>query len=131
MTIMGMRRDKNQPRRPMGGSRLRKVSKKQKRRTQTLHETFELVLQNQLGIVGFNECQAKLAGWSENPEHVGPLVPDHVGTRNQFNADRASNLQPLCYRCNSIKGSRRIDFRPPQMVEALKKLEVELESHRS
>jgi 5-methylcytosine-specific restriction endonuclease McrA len=42
----------------------------------------------------------------------GKLTRDHVVPLASGGTDFASNLQPLCQRCNSWKGNREIDFRP-------------------
>lgn len=40
-----------------------------------------------------------------------PLTRDHVVPLSKGGTDFASNLQPLCERCNSAKGDQEIDFR--------------------
>ena len=109
---------------------IKAVSKKQRKRTDKLHGTFELVLKAQREFYGeeHNFCQAGAGEWRDRcPNNKKgkqyPLVPDHVFTRNGKNVDRPSNLQPLCNWCNFQKGSRRIDFRPSEFVEVLKKLD--------
>lgn len=41
----------------------------------------------------------------------GRLTKDHIVPLESGGTDYASNLQPLCVRCNSWKGNREIDFR--------------------
>lgn len=43
--------------------------------------------------------------------YFGKLTKDHVVPLASGGTDFASNLQPLCRRCNSWKGNREIDFR--------------------
>ena len=40
------------------------------------------------------------------------LVKDHIIPVYQGGSDGIGNLQPLCYRCNSAKGSDNTDHRP-------------------
>ena len=122
-TGIGKRRDPSKPIKAM-----KSVSKKQRARTSIIHENFERVCQEQEKLYGERFCQAGAGEWenkcpNNKPGRRYPLVPDHVLTRNQENADRHENLQPLCTWCNFYKGSRRIDFRPPEFVEACKALD--------
>ena len=117
MTKMGMKRDPDQKRKP-----IRKLSQKQAKRTVALHCTFRKVLEVQKEIYGRVGCQAGFVGWSKYA-CSGKLVPDHVFTRNEKDADGAWNIQPLCTQCNYLKGSQRIDFRPIEMSERLKELD--------
>lgn len=43
--------------------------------------------------------------------YFGKLTKDHIVPLASGGTDFASNLQPLCRRCNSWKGNREIDFR--------------------
>lgn len=43
---------------------------------------------------------------------VKPLTIDHVKPVTRGGKNDAGNLQPLCMRCNSCKGTKDIDFRP-------------------
>lgn len=121
-TGIGCHRDPSKPR-----ARIKQVSKKQRIRTDKLRENFERVLKAQYDLYGRNFCQAGAWEWANRcPNNRGkhyPLFPDHVGTRNQTNPDRHENIQPLCGYCNFLKGSRRMDFRPPDFREACKKLD--------
>ncbi len=43
----------------------------------------------------------------------GPLTIDHVTPVSKGGANTAANVQPLCGPCNSSKGTKTIDYRPP------------------
>lgn len=43
------------------------------------------------------------------------LTIDHVVPITEGGTHYISNIQPLCRRCNSIKGNKTIDFRPPEL----------------
>src|SRR6185503_3590172 len=61
-----------------------------------------------------NRClRCKIRGEDTN---LGRLTKDHVEPLACGGSDWASNLQPLCQRCNSWKGDREIDFRPAGSV---------------
>ena len=122
MTKMGFKRDPSQKRKP-----IKAVSKKQRLRTSSLQANFQRVLGVQRELYGENFCQPGAGEWREKcPNNKGkryPLVPDHVNTRNGKDVDRHGNLQPACSWCNFQKGSKRIDFRPPEMVAACEGLD--------
>jgi len=132
MTTMGMKRG-DAPRKALKrGGYLRKVSKKQAKRTRGLKNKLAVLLEMQDKIYGQTTCERQRfarvyqAGIPvEGCLRFDRLVFDHVNGRNEFNADRYENGQVLCWNCNSWKGSRRIDFRSPDMVMALKKLDEE------
>jgi hypothetical protein len=42
----------------------------------------------------------------------GKLVPDHVIPRRYGGPDTIENIQPLCRRCNLVKGAAYLDYRP-------------------
>ena len=44
-------------------------------------------------------------------DHAGPLVPDHVVPLSKGGSNDIGNIQPLCTRHNSIKGTKTIDYR--------------------
>jgi 5-methylcytosine-specific restriction endonuclease McrA len=41
-----------------------------------------------------------------------PLTVDHVIPLSKGGANRAENIQPLCFPCNNQKGAAIIDYRP-------------------
>ena len=125
-TGIGMKKDPSK-----ALARIDPISKKQKARTKNvIHPNFERVLRAQRDLYGSNFCQAGAAGWKDrcpNNKPEGkkfPLVPDHVLTRNGKDVDRHENLQPLCSWCNFQKGSKRLEFRPVEFVEACKALDA-------
>ena len=122
---IGQRKDPSKPR-----TKIKAMSTKQRTRTDLLAEKFKVVLKVQRELYDYNFCASKW-GHPEWP-HVCSgklkLTPDHVMTRNQVNADRFENLQPLCSWCQYIKGSRRIDFRPKEYKEALQRLDEQEKS---
>ncbi len=111
-TGIGKRRDPEQPRK-----KIQLVSHKQRVRTNALKDKFKLVLMVQKAIYKYNFC-VKCGSRKD-------LLADHVETRNEKNPDRFGNLQPLCFRCNSDKGSVRADYRDFEFVEALDKMDGE------
>ena len=40
------------------------------------------------------------------------LTRDHVLPRSRGGSDAVANIQPLCRRCNSVKGVGETDYRP-------------------
>src|SRR5262249_18005029 len=48
------------------------------------------------------------------------LVPDHVVPLAKGGPHHISNIQPLCSRCNSIKGTNSVDYRPTDMSRWLR-----------
>ena len=103
-------------------SKLRQVSPKQRKRTEDLKDKLEVLLAKQHEIYGTERCEMGFALGEKCPED-SPFVVDHVGTRNQSDADRFGNLQVLCIFHNGIKGSKRIDFRPHRMKLELEELD--------
>ena len=108
---------------------INKVSPKQAKRTRSFVGKLEVVMATQERILGKRFCLATLGhpDWKHKcPSLLGRMYKfllDHVNTRNKADADNYENLQGLCSWCNWMKGSVRIDFRPPELVEALKKLD--------
>ena len=45
-----------------------------------------------------------------------PLTPDHVVPLAMGGANTIENLQPLCWRCNTVKGARCVDYRSEAVV---------------
>lgn len=41
-----------------------------------------------------------------------PLTPDHVIPLSKGGSNNIDNIQPLCRKCNTVKGTKIIDFRP-------------------
>lgn len=133
MTIIGMKKNPFEPRKGLkrGGpierkKGLRKVSKKQRRRTETLKGKLAEMLSVQHEIYGTERCERGFSfrNMGLKADCSGDLVADHVGTRNQDDADRYENLQVLCWGCNSAKGSKRGDYRPAVMRERMKELDA-------
>lgn len=56
-------------------------------------------------------------GTTDNP---GP-VKDHIKPIYQGGSDSIHNLQPICRKCNSSKGSEAVDYRPSDWLERLTK----------
>lgn len=154
-TGIGMRKNPNAPRKPIRkpgelfdaglslilkrqGIKLRKpirkVSKKQAARTAALKEKLKWLLTAQKLVYGHERCEW-MAAWKQgrtNEPHDkcgGGLVADHVNLRAKShkvpNPDGFINLQALCWRANRLKGSLRIDFRPPEMKAMLEKMDRE------
>jgi 5-methylcytosine-specific restriction endonuclease McrA len=105
------------------------ISPKQRKRQGSLNDKREIVLSIQEKVLGKRFCLATLGhpDWKHKcPSLLGrfyKFVLDHVNTRNKADADKFENLQGLCSWCNWMKGSLRIDFRPPELKEALKKMD--------
>lgn len=106
-------------------TRIRKVSAKQRRRTNELGKKLKVMIRVQ-EMHGYNpHCQKCLAARFEGNELA--LYADHLGTRNQKDADRYGNLGVLCYACNSKKGSvREADYRPEWFKAAMLELDEAL-----
>lgn len=105
----------------MKRSTLNPVSPKQRVRTGDLQKKLKRMIAVQ-EIFGYNpHCQKCLKAQFEGNEIK--LYADHVGTRNQNDADRYENLGILCYSCNSEKGSVREDYRPAWFVAEMEKLD--------
>lgn len=51
----------------------------------------------------------------------GKLTRDHVTPLKLGGSNGLLNLQPLCVTCNGEKGLSVIDYRAPELVEAIKK----------
>ena len=104
---------------------LKKVSKKQRKRTSTLQCKTAAILAKQLELYGTTRCEAGIKKWGGTC--FGTLIADHVKGRNIDNADAYTNLQILCSGHNGLKenvpGGSKLDFRPKEMVEAMKELE--------
>lgn len=93
-----------------GGHRRRELDKKLKR-MKLIQELF-----------GYNpHCQKCKA--AEFDGSKVKLVPDHILTRNEKNADRYENLGILCWGCNTKKGSVREDYRPDWFKAEMVKLD--------
>lgn len=120
MTKMGFKRD------PASPKRLRRTSPKQRKRTDVLQDKLEILKKTQTDLYGAPCCETTsgVVEWKHKCPGKYPLVVDHVGTRNQVDADRFANLQLLCTWCNYQKGSVRIDFRPQEMRDALRALDL-------
>ena len=102
-------------------STLKKVSKKQRNRINSLKVKMAEIQAIQLKLYGKVFCWA---GYHEVKQTCsGPLVVDHVLTRNEENADGYWNLQLLCFHHNGIKGSSRIELRSPEMIAAMIELD--------
>ena len=108
-----------------GRARIRPISKKQAKRNRSLKEKFAIIVTEQIRLYGTAQCEHGKYQWAHGqPANcAGQLVVDHVGTRNQDNADRYENLQILCWFCNTGKSSVRVDYRPPEMKEAMLELD--------
>lgn len=52
--------------------------------------------------------------------NLSELTPDHIVATTRGGGDNPLNIQPMCARCNSIKGTDKIDYRPPELIEVLK-----------
>ena len=106
-------------------TRLRPISKKQAKRNRSLKEKFAIIVTEQIRLYGTAQCEHGKYQWAHGqPANcAGQLVVDHVFTRNQDNADRYENLQLLCWFHNSGKSSQRIDYRSPEMKEAMLELD--------
>lgn len=49
-----------------------------------------------------------------------PMTPDHIIATTRKGTDSPLNIQPLCQRCNSVKGTETTDYRPDQLVRIMK-----------
>jgi len=112
-------------RKPLGTPRkgLKPRSEKQAVRTEDLKDKLETLLQKQMELYGTTRCEAGFAGWNGKCPPGSPLVVDHVNTRNIKDPDRLENLQVVCWAHNGVKGSKRLNFRPQIMIDALKELD--------
>ncbi len=99
---------------------LKLVSPKQAHRNYELRKKFkQMLLEQELHgeVPHCQKCGAVKNDWKVK------LVVDHVGTRNQTDADRFENLGILCWQCNSAKGSKREDYRPKWFKDRMKELD--------
>jgi 5-methylcytosine-specific restriction endonuclease McrA len=120
MTGIGMKRDPNAPRKG-----IRRVSKKQARRTAALKDKLLVLLAKQVELYGSTYCEAgcKLG----DGKCGGDLVWDHVIPRSRHpqNVDGFYNAQVLCSVHNGLKGSRSTDYRDGRMQDACRQLDQE------
>ena len=126
MTGIGMKRDKSAKPARLERSVLRRVSKKQKRRTDSLRAKLTALLTKQVELYGTTRCEA---GINEScPTCFGELVLDHIIPRSRYpkGVDGFQNLQVICTGHNGAKGSRAIDYRDTGMKWACIEMDVEL-----
>lgn len=147
MTGIGMKRDPSEQRKPMkrgtfknrrvgmdvaigGGEEerpwylspypkgIRKVSKKQARINRQLSKLKEILLNKQHELYGYTCCEVAHADLKQAKACMGALVLDHVLLRGK-NVLNLAEMQILCEVHNGLKGSKRTDYRPAKMKDAL------------
>jgi len=131
MTGIGMKRDPNTKPHQMKRSRIKPVSKKQRKRTAELKDKLTILLTKQVELYGSPRCEAGFQ--LQDRKCMGDLCADHIIPRSRhpknIDVDGFSNLQVLCgYHNTTYKGSRTgpaWDFRPQRMREACERLDSE------
>ena len=123
-TAIGCKRTEDAEPYRMKRVELRKVSKKQAKRTRVLQSKLVTLLQKQVELYGTCRCEQ---GWvKKRGDCFGELVLDHVIPRSRCpkGVDDFKNLQILCSGCNSAKGSGDTDYRDGRMIEACRMLDL-------
>ncbi|MCK9463112.1 MAG: hypothetical protein M0R80_26110 [Proteobacteria bacterium] len=128
-TGIGMERDPNAKPYEMNRSRLKPVSKKQRKRTMELKDKLTILFTKQVELYGSPRCEAGFQ--LQDKKCMGDLCADHIVPRSSHpeNVDGFENLQVLCgYHNTTFKGSRSgpsWDFRSQKMREACRLLDQE------
>ena len=124
-TVIGCERDKNAAPYEMKRSRLKPVSKKQRKRTDELDEKLKVLLTKQVELYGTTRCEAGFK--LRDGKCFGVLHFDHIIPRSRHpeNVDGYANGQILCTGHNGEKGSKDTDYRPEKMREACEALDLE------
>jgi 5-methylcytosine-specific restriction endonuclease McrA len=102
------------PTHPQAATRLARCAAERRRRESRMvgcHSESEW-----LEILSKFEHRCLRCGIRAQDTYRGKLTKDHVVPIASGGTDYASNLQPLCARCNSWKGNREIDFRQCQRL---------------
>lgn len=108
----------------MKRSRLKPISKKQKKRTDKLRVKRDAMLAVQHEQSGTEYCCLKAGRPDIFKTHCeGTLIAEHVNTRNEKDADNYENLQVGCEKHNTEKGSKRLDCRSENFKSALIELD--------